>query len=87
VSARRIMLTTLFKPKAMVLAVGVLPLADPRAPLFLIAFAVITLGAGLAWIGLGALAGRAAPRLGHVALARAAAVVLLGFAGGLALTA
>ena len=40
----------------------------------------------IAWIGLGSLAGRAAPQLGQTAMSRAAAVVLLGFAGGLALT-
>ncbi|MFO1148670.1 MAG: lysine transporter LysE [Alsobacter sp.] len=86
IGAKRIILTTMFNPKAMVLAVGILPIAHPGAPFYLAAFALITFGAGLAWIVLGALAGRAAPGLGQSVLARGAAVVLLGFAGGLALT-
>lgn len=85
VTPARIFLTTLLNPKAIVFALGVVPLGVPGWPGYLAAFAGLAAVVAFGWISLGALLGRAAdaasrsglvPRLGAAAVS-AFAVMLL----------
>jgi threonine/homoserine/homoserine lactone efflux protein len=83
---RRVFLTTLLNPKALVFAFGILPsdlATSPAARLpYLAALAGLISLVGSAWITLGSLAARQAPSAGGAPFRRAGAVVL----GGLAVT-
>lgn len=59
VTPARVFLTTLVNPKAIVLALGVLPLQTEQGLAYLLAFACLVAGVALGWIGFGVLLGRA----------------------------
>lgn len=68
VTPARVFLTTLFNPKALVFALGIVPLGAEGGALYLAAFALLTMMVALGWIGVGALLGQAAHSTGHGAL-------------------
>lgn len=68
VTPARVFLTTLFNPKALVFALGIVPLGAEGGAFYLAAFALLTMMVALGWIGVGALLGRAAHRTGQGAL-------------------
>lgn len=81
----RIFLTTLLNPKAIVFALGIVPLQAEGGLLYLAGFATLAAGVAATWIAAGALMGRAAaaggrpglvPRIGAAAVS-AFAVMLL----------
>lgn len=55
----RVFLTTLLNPKAIVFALGVLPLQAEQGWAYLLSFACLVAGVALGWIGFGVLLGRA----------------------------
>ncbi len=68
VTPARVFLTTLLNPKAIVFALGIVPLQAEAGWLYLAAFAGLTAGVALGWIGVGALMGRAAEAAGRTGL-------------------
>lgn len=77
----RVFVTTLLNPKAIVFAFGVLPLSQPNAAFYVLAFVGFVLVAALSWIVVGVLVGRVAPSPGSRLVPRVSAVVLTCFAG------
>jgi threonine/homoserine/homoserine lactone efflux protein len=55
----RVFLTTLLNPKAIVFALGILPLQAEQGWAYLLSFACLVAGVALGWIGFGVLLGRA----------------------------
>lgn len=77
----RVFVTTLLNPKAIVFAFGVIPLSHAAAYAYVAAFVGFVMLAALAWILIGAAAGRtASDRRGRL-VPRLSAVVLTLFAG------
>lgn len=68
ITARKVFVTTLLNPKAIVFALGIVPLEAANGWLYLVAFALLTAGVALCWIGFGAMMGKAAKTTGHNAL-------------------
>jgi threonine/homoserine/homoserine lactone efflux protein len=60
ITPRRVFVTTLLNPKAMVFALGVIPFGAPNAACYLLGFLAILIPVSLGWIALGAALGRAA---------------------------
>lgn len=79
VSAASVFVTTLLNPKALVVALAMLP-AGPDVWLPLAAFSFVALGTGLGWIVIGSRIGAAAGARSAI-VPRVAAVALAGFAG------
>jgi threonine/homoserine/homoserine lactone efflux protein len=77
----RVFVTTLLNPKAIVFAFAVLPLSQPHAARYVIAFMAFVVMAALSWIVVGALLGRVASAPGSRLVPRISAVVLTFFAG------
>jgi threonine/homoserine/homoserine lactone efflux protein len=77
----RVFVTTLLNPKAIVFAFGVLPLSQPNAGFYVLAFVGFVLMAALSWIVAGVLVGRVASAPGSRLVPRVSAVVLTCFAG------
>lgn len=81
VGFKRVFVTTLLNPKAIVFAFGVIPLSQPKAAAYVGAFLAIVVVVASAWILLGTLVGRmvstSAPRI----VPRVSAAVLTCFAG------
>lgn len=77
----RVFVTTLLNPKAIVFAFGVIPLSQPDAAPYVLAFLGFVAVAGLAWIAAGALVGRMTSPPAARAIPRASALVLTVFAG------
>lgn len=81
ITPARIFVTTLLNPKAIVFALGIVPLQSQNAPLYLAAFAMLCASVALGWIGVGALLGRAAQAKGRGALVpRLGAAIVSAFA-------
>jgi threonine/homoserine/homoserine lactone efflux protein len=81
VTMQSIFVTTLLNPKALILAISIIPSADPNLAWFIAGLAVMVVGAGLSWIAIGGVIG-AATGLYHVRVVpRVASVALVGFAG------
>lgn len=87
VTARQVFLTTLLNPKALVLALGVIPFGTPGWWPYLLGFLGLLAGVAMGWIALGAALGRAAgavgraglvPRLGAAAVGGFAVVLVVG---------
>jgi len=85
VTPARIFLTTLINPKAIVFALGIVPLQADQGWAYLLSFACLVAGVALGWIGFGVLLARAVettaceglvPRVG-AAVVGAFAVVLM----------
>ncbi|MDR6952731.1 threonine/homoserine/homoserine lactone efflux protein [Ancylobacter sp. 3268] len=81
VTPSRVFLTTLLNPKAILFALGVVPLGTERVWPYLAGFAGLCALVALGWIGIGTLAGRAAGASGrgHI-VPRIAAAAVAGFA-------
>lgn len=80
VGVRTVFVTTLLNPKALLFALGIIPLASPAVAWFLIAFAIAVPSVGFCWIVLGRSVGALSGKtLSHL-LPRVASVVLVGFA-------
>jgi threonine/homoserine/homoserine lactone efflux protein len=77
----RVFVTTLFNPKALVFAFGVIPLSAPDAVAYVAAFVGFVVLAALSWIFVGASVGRAAGGANGRIVPRISAVVLMLFAG------
>lgn len=82
VPASRVFITTLLNPKALVFAFGVIPFAAANVAPYVLAFAVFVAVAGLSWIAVGRVVGRAMVS-GETsrAIPRVSALVLTCFAG------
>lgn len=81
ITPSRIFLTTLLNPKAIVFALGIVPVESEGGLLYLAAFTVLCASVALGWIGVGALMGRAARSAKHGALVpRLGAAVVSAFA-------
>ena len=81
ITPSRIFLTTLLNPKAIVFALGIVPVESEGGLLYLAAFTVLCASVALGWIGVGALMGRAAQAGGHGALVpRLGAAIVSAFA-------
>jgi len=82
VPAGRVFITTLLNPKAIVFAFGVIPFSSANVVPYLLAFAAFVAVAGLSWIAVGRVAGRAmASGQASRAIPRVSALVLTCFAG------
>lgn len=68
ITPARVFLTTLLNPKAIVFALGIVPLQAENSWLYLATFAGLVTGVAAAWIGVGALMGRAMDAAGRGAL-------------------
>jgi threonine/homoserine/homoserine lactone efflux protein len=77
----RVFVTTLLNPKALVFAFGVIPLSAPNAAAYVAAFVGFVVFAALCWITVGATIGRAASGYRGRVVPRVSAVVLMLFAG------
>jgi threonine/homoserine/homoserine lactone efflux protein len=78
---QRVFITTLLNPKAIVFAFGIIPLSQPHALLYVLAFVGFVLIAAVSWILVGALIAGATAAHGNRLVSRLSAVVLVGFAG------
>lgn len=79
---RHVLVTTLLNPKALLFALSIIPLGDPDAHRYLIAFCLLTAGVATCWIGLGTAVARGlVPAQRKPLIPRLGATVVLGFAG------
>ncbi|HEY9012767.1 MAG TPA: lysine transporter LysE [Devosia sp.] len=81
VDFRMVLITTLLNPKAIIVALTIIPLAHPDLWLYYAGFSVLVLGTGLGWILMGGAIGAATGGTRQHLLQRIAAVVLGAFAG------
>jgi threonine/homoserine/homoserine lactone efflux protein len=72
--------TTLLNPKALLFALLIIPLADPKAAIFLARFSVILVFVGSVWLVVGAIAGRMIQQKWSLLIPKTAALTLLVFA-------
>jgi threonine/homoserine/homoserine lactone efflux protein len=87
VQFRHVFITTALNPKALLFAFGIIPLNDPNAHLYLMAFCLLTAGSAAAWAGLGTIAARGLlPERGKTVIPRLSATIVLCFAGYLVTT-
>ena len=81
VTPTQVFVTTLLNPKAIILALGIIPFASPRWPAYFGAFLALLAAVALGWIALGAGIGRAAAATGRTRLVpRLGAAAVMGFA-------
>jgi threonine/homoserine/homoserine lactone efflux protein len=80
VSFRDVFMTTLLNPKALLFALLIIPLADPKAPIFLARFSAILVFVGSVWLVVGAIAGRMIQQKWSLLIPKTAALTLLVFA-------
>ncbi|HVJ44285.1 MAG TPA: LysE family transporter [Dongiaceae bacterium] len=81
ISFRDVFVTTLLNPKALLFATGIIPLNDPQAATYLLAFCLLVSVIGSAWITVGVIVARGFLVKAHISLLpRVSAVVLAGFA-------
>ncbi|MGE0211414.1 MAG: LysE family translocator [Parvibaculaceae bacterium] len=80
IGVRRVFVTTLLNPKALVFAFEILPLSKPGAAPYVLAFSALIPLAGFSWIAAGAFLGKTASRPGSRAVPRVSAAVLAVFA-------
>ena len=86
IRVRDVFVTTLLNPKALLFALGIVPLQDPSATWYLIVFCLLVGLIGASWIGIGmAIARGLLPEARRSLLPRAGAAVIAGFAGYLVL--
>jgi threonine/homoserine/homoserine lactone efflux protein len=77
-----VFLTTLLNPKAAIFALVIIPMQDPRWPLYILAFAAMMCVMSVTWMSAGAFLGRGyATRHGSQMIDRIGAVAIAGFAG------
>lgn len=84
VSPREVFIATLFNPKGLIFAFGLIPMSDPAAVAYLAVFAVTTVAVGTGWVCLGVALRRGlsperlccAPRVAALALSGFSAVLL-----------
>lgn len=87
ISPRQVFVTTLLNPKAVILALGVIPFDAANRWLYMLGFLLLLLVAGPAWIAAGAGMGRAARSMGWGRLVpRIGAASVAGFAVVLAVS-
>jgi threonine/homoserine/homoserine lactone efflux protein len=84
VELRSVFITTLLNPKALIVALSVLPQSHPDLWAYALAFAVLVPLTGLGWILIGRAIGLAAGERHSGTVRKAASVALLGFAGVIA---
>jgi threonine/homoserine/homoserine lactone efflux protein len=82
---QKVFVTTLLNPKAIVFALGVIPLTAPLAPLYVGAFVAFVAMVALSWIMIGAAIGHMASAGGSRLVPRISALVLMCFAGVIAI--
>ena len=87
VTLRSVFVTTLLNPKALILALTIIPAEDPQLIWFFVAFAIAVPAVGACWILLGRAIGLAAGAQHPGLVQRMASVALVGFAGLIALSA
>jgi threonine/homoserine/homoserine lactone efflux protein len=75
---RDVFITTLLNPKALVVALGIIPFGAPHPEYYLIGFLLLAAMAGTGWIVAGALLSRAASATGMVALVPRMGAVIIG---------
>lgn len=80
IGVRRVLVTTLLNPKALLFAFQILPLSEPGAMPYVLALAALIPLVGSCWIVAGALLGQMAARPDSRAVPRISAVVLAVFA-------
>jgi threonine/homoserine/homoserine lactone efflux protein len=80
----KVFVTTLLNPKAIVFAFGVIPLASPHAHLYLGMFVAFVVMAALCWIAIGSTIRCMASASGSRLVPRISALVLMCFAGVIA---
>jgi threonine/homoserine/homoserine lactone efflux protein len=86
VRPRDVFITTMLNPKALLFALGIIPVHAPNALAYLAAFAALVVAAGSAWLLLGAALARGVLReSGRRMVPRLGAVAIVGFAGYLVL--
>ena len=84
---RDVFVTTVLNPKALVFAIGIIPVHAPNSLAYFAAFVVMVIAAGSGWalLGVGLMRG-ILPASGKHLVARFGAVVITGFAGYLLIT-
>jgi threonine/homoserine/homoserine lactone efflux protein len=79
---RHVFVTTLLNPKALLFALGIVPLSDPDANDYLLAFSLLTAAVATCWIGLGVGVSRGlVPTRRKPLIPRLGATFVLGFVG------
>lgn len=81
---RRVFVTTLLNPKAVVFAFGILPLSQPDWMAYVAAFAALVVAVALGWLVVVRWLGRAIGTSADRTIPRVSAVVLACFAGAIA---
>lgn len=81
VTVRRVFVTTLFNPKALIFSLSVFPPTGPAIWPYVLGFCLCTLSCGSAWIAIGHAAGTVAGQGRQSLFPRIGAVALAGFAG------
>jgi threonine/homoserine/homoserine lactone efflux protein len=79
VSPREVFIATLFNPKGLIFAFGLIPMNDPAAATYLAAFAIAVATVGAGWVCLGAALRRGLSPERLCCAPRAAALALSGF--------
>jgi threonine/homoserine/homoserine lactone efflux protein len=83
---RDVFIATLLNPKALLFGLGIVPLHDPHAVAYMIAFCLMVAAVGASWICLGAAIRRGLlPKAGVPLVPRIGAAVITAFAGYLVL--
>ena len=79
---RHVFVTTLLNPKALLFALSIIPLRDPDATSYIVAFSILIAVVSLCWIGLGiGLSRGLIPERHRSLLPRLGAAIIFGFAG------
>jgi threonine/homoserine/homoserine lactone efflux protein len=88
ITFRDVLVTTMLNPKALVFAIGIIPVHAPNSTVYFAAFVVMVIAAGSSWavIGIGLTRG-VLPASSKQLVARAGAMVITGFAGYLVISA
>jgi threonine/homoserine/homoserine lactone efflux protein len=87
VSVRRVFVTTLLNPKALVFALVIIPFRVPTAPLYFLGFLSMVVSIGTAWIIAGRLLARSTSGRYSASVPRATALVLTIFSAALIVSA
>ncbi len=86
IEPRHVFFTTLFNPKALLFGLGIVPIHDPHAPIYMGAFCLMVASVGGAWIGTGIAIRNGLLSRGRASyVPRLSAAVIGGFAGYLLL--